>query len=53
VFGDYLNDIPMFDEAGFSVAMGNAGEDVKSRASLVTGTNDQDGVAEAVTTYFL
>jgi Cof subfamily protein (haloacid dehalogenase superfamily) len=53
VFGDYRNDIPMFEAAGFSVAMGNADETVKSRASAVTGTNDEDGVAEAIKKYIL
>ena len=53
VFGDYSNDIPMFEAAGFSVAMGNAGEELKSRAVLVTGTNDEDGVAAALRSYFL
>jgi len=49
VFGDYLNDIPMFREAGVSVAMGNAAPEVKSAADLVTRTNDEEGVAWAIT----
>jgi Cof subfamily protein (haloacid dehalogenase superfamily) len=53
VFGDYLNDIPMFEAAGFSIAMGNADEAVKNRASAVTLTNDEDGVAQAIKTYIL
>ena len=53
VFGDYHNDIPMFEAAGFSVAMGNGDDEVKKRASVVTGTNDEDGVAMAIEKYFL
>jgi Cof subfamily protein (haloacid dehalogenase superfamily) len=48
VFGDFWNDVPMFEAAGFSVAMGNADEQVKSRASFITKTNDEDGVAAAI-----
>lgn len=53
VFGDYQNDIPMFEAAGFSIAMENADETVKSRADAVTGTNDENGVAVAIKKYFL
>ena len=53
VIGDYHNDIPMFEAAGFSVAMGNGDEEVKSRATVVTGTNDENGVAEAIKRYIL
>jgi len=45
-FGDDLNDIPMFDFVGVSVAMGNALDNVKNIASLVCDTNDNDGVAK-------
>jgi Cof subfamily protein (haloacid dehalogenase superfamily) len=46
--GDMQNDLPMFDRAGFSIAMGNASEDVKARAGRVTASNEQDGFAKAV-----
>jgi Cof subfamily protein (haloacid dehalogenase superfamily) len=46
--GDMQNDLPMFDRAGFSIAMGNASEDVQARASRVTASNEQDGFAKAV-----
>jgi Cof subfamily protein (haloacid dehalogenase superfamily) len=46
--GDMQNDLPMFDRAGFSIAMGNASEDVKARASRATASNEQDGFAKAV-----
>ncbi len=53
VFGDYDNDIPMLENAGFPVAMGNSCEKLKEHASLVTRTNDNDGVAWAIMRYIL
>jgi Cof subfamily protein (haloacid dehalogenase superfamily) len=53
VFGDYYNDIPMFEAAGVSIAMGNADEKIKSRATAITLTNDEDGVAQGINTYIL
>ncbi len=35
------------------VAMGNAGEKVKSLADAVVATNDEDGVAEAISRFVL
>jgi Cof subfamily protein (haloacid dehalogenase superfamily) len=46
--GDGLNDVEMLREAGIGIAMGNASIAVKSAADWVTGTNDEDGVAQAV-----
>ncbi|TYB87266.1 MAG: HAD family phosphatase [Kosmotoga sp.] len=47
--GDNYNDLDVMKEAGFSVAMKNAPEDVKKHADYVTSkTNDESGVAEAV-----
>jgi len=48
VIGDGNNDIPMMEEAGISVAMGNATNDVKDMADYVVGSNEEDGVAEAI-----
>jgi Cof subfamily protein (haloacid dehalogenase superfamily) len=47
-FGDAEADIEMFRVAGASVAMGQASEHVKSMATAVTASNDEDGVAVAV-----
>ncbi len=49
VFGDNHNDIPMLNWAGQSYAMGNASEDAKEAADEVIGTNDDDGLAHAIT----
>ena len=46
--GDMQNDLPMFARSGISFAMGNASDDVKSRATHVTETNERDGFARAM-----
>jgi Cof subfamily protein (haloacid dehalogenase superfamily) len=46
--GDSEVDLPMFAVAGTSIAMGNAADDIKAAAKLVTTAADQDGVAEAI-----
>ena len=46
--GDFYNDLGMFREAGYSVAMGNAPDDIKSQADTVTRTNDENGLALAI-----
>ena len=48
VMGDFDNDITMFLAAGLGIAMGNASDALLAVADLVTGTNDNDGVAEAI-----
>lgn len=44
VFGDGENDVTMFDEVTHSVAMGNAEDYVKEKASAVTLSNDEQGI---------
>lgn len=46
--GDQLNDVPMLEFAGISVAMGNAAQAVKDTAIHMTASNMDDGVAEAI-----
>lgn len=48
VIGDMYNDIPMFDAVPFSVAMGNAPEAVKIKASFQTKEVHNDGLAHAI-----
>jgi Cof subfamily protein (haloacid dehalogenase superfamily) len=38
-FGDYDNDLPLFNVTGMSVAMGNAAAGLKTAATFVTDTN--------------
>ena len=45
--GDAQNDIEMLQNAGFSIAMGNANDDVKEAAQHVTSHVDADGLASA------
>jgi Cof subfamily protein (haloacid dehalogenase superfamily) len=47
-FGDEQNDLPMFRAAGLAVAMGNAQPEVQAAADIVTGTNEDAGVARAI-----
>lgn len=51
VFGDGENDVDMFRQAAYSIAMGNAADYVKKYASGVTGTNDENGIAAALEKY--
>ena len=44
-FGDDFADIGMLELCGLGVAMGNAIDEVKSRADVVIGSNDEDGIA--------
>ena len=46
VFGDYLNDLEMFDIAGKSIAMGNALPEVKIVAHEVIDTNAKGSVLD-------
>lgn len=45
-FGDNLNDIPMFNIADECYAVSNACDELKSKATGIIGTNDNDSVAE-------
>ena len=49
-FGDADNDTDMIKAAGIGVAMGNALDEVKAAADFVTKTNEEDGVAYALST---
>ncbi|WP_456779026.1 HAD hydrolase family protein [Bradyrhizobium sp. USDA 3315] len=46
--GDMPNDVFMFRASGFSIAIGNSSDEVKSQASAVTDSNENDGFAKAV-----
>nr|WP_314532729.1 HAD family hydrolase [uncultured Pseudomonas sp.] len=51
--GDGGNDPAMFHRAGLSIAMGQAEEAVKRQADVVTGSNTEDGAAQAIEQYIL
>jgi hydroxymethylpyrimidine pyrophosphatase-like HAD family hydrolase len=51
--GDMPNDVLMFRKSGFSIAMGNASDEVKSQATAVTDSNQNEGFAKAVRKFIL
>jgi Cof subfamily protein (haloacid dehalogenase superfamily) len=51
--GDSFNDIEMIEYAGLGVAMGNARPEVLAIADVITGTNQEDGVAQVLERYVL
>lgn len=46
--GDALNDLPMLDEVGFRIAMGNAEPEVKAVSDIVVADVDSDGLADGI-----
>jgi hydroxymethylpyrimidine pyrophosphatase-like HAD family hydrolase len=46
--GDMPNDVLMFEKSGFSIAMGNAGPDVRKQARFVSASYNDEGFAKAV-----
>ncbi|MGL4606133.1 MAG: Cof-type HAD-IIB family hydrolase [Eubacteriaceae bacterium] len=54
VIGDSDNDKEMFElHEPIKIAMGNAYDELKELATQIVGTNDEDGVAEAIEKYVL
>lgn len=51
--GDNGNDLDMIEAVGVGVAMGNAVEEVKAAANVITETNINHGVAKAIEKYAL
>lgn len=51
--GDNHNDLTMLRYAGTGVVMGNAEEELKQAGFIVTASNEEDGVAEAVERFIL
>ncbi|MNJ00223.1 putative phosphatase YwpJ [compost metagenome] len=46
--GDSYNDLPMFETAGYKIAMGNAADLLKETADFITLTNVEHGVAAGI-----
>ncbi len=46
--GDYLNDLEMIASADVGIAMGNAAENVKDIADIITVSNDESAIAEII-----
>lgn len=51
--GDQPNDVLMFKRSGFSIAMGNAPDEVKAQASKTTASYDDEGFARAMENFIL
>jgi Cof subfamily protein (haloacid dehalogenase superfamily) len=51
--GDMPNDVLMFVRSGFSIAMGNASDQVKAQATAVTDSYADEGFAKAVHRFVL
>ena len=51
--GDMPNDVLMFDRSGLSIAMGNADDQVKRAATVVTTSNEEEGFASAMARFVL
>jgi Cof subfamily protein (haloacid dehalogenase superfamily) len=51
--GDQPNDVLMFKRSGFSIAMGNASDEVKAQAHAVTDSYNDEGFAKAMERFVL
>ena len=51
--GDQPNDVLMFKRSGFSIAMGNASDQVKAQAAAVTDSYNDEGFAKAMESFIL
>lgn len=51
--GDGPNDVLMFKPSGFSIAMGNASDQVKAEADATTDSHDDEGFAKAIERFIL
>lgn len=47
-FGDNVNDLPNFESADLAVAVSNAIPEIKQRADIIIGSNDDDAVAQFI-----
>ena len=50
-FGDYDNDLNMFNVAGIKVAMQNATQELKNYADYICPNNNNDGIAQFIEEY--
>lgn len=49
--GDMPNDLPLFEESGFKIAMGNADIQLKNQADIIAPSIYEDGVAFVIEKY--
>ncbi len=48
VFGDYMNDAEMLEDAYYSFAMADAHPELKKKARYLAGSNNENGVVKAI-----
>lgn len=53
VFGDNINDLSMFEQAGLKIAVSNAHQNLAESADIITGSNLEGGVGKAIYQYIL
>jgi hypothetical protein len=53
VVGDNVNDLPLFEEAGFKVAMGNSTEELKKMADYIAPSVTNNGLAYVINKFIL
>jgi hydroxymethylpyrimidine pyrophosphatase-like HAD family hydrolase len=53
VIGDGPNDVEMFRQAGTSIAMGQAVDEVRTEARYITTSNDDEGWARGIERFVL
>ena len=53
VVGDSFNDLPLFESAGFKVAMGNAEDSLKAKADFIAPSVYEDGLAKVIEKFIL
>lgn len=53
VVGDNTNDLPLFEEAGFKVAVANASNELKSKADYIAPSVTQDGLVDVINKFIL
>ncbi|BDR58069.1 Cof-type HAD-IIB family hydrolase [Xylocopilactobacillus apicola] len=52
-FGDGINDLSMFEQVDYKIAMANGREETKGLADLITDTNDNLGIVKGLKSYNL
>lgn len=52
-FGDFYNDVPLLDQAGYRFVMENAPDDLKAKYPYRADTNANDGVTKAIKEWIL
>ena len=53
VFGDDVNDLPLFERADYAIAVSNAAPEVLTRASQVIQSNDSGSVIDYLAQFFI